>query len=80
MGGSADWSVNDFQLKNDWFVSGRYFKANTDGDAHAEITYASALNSPNDIARTDVHAGWGSVSSVLWELWTDFAGPKGLSY
>ncbi len=81
LGGSADWSVNDFQLRNDWFVISRYFRTPFIGaDAHAEITYPSALNSPNDIARTDVHAGWGVFSQVLWELFEYFAGPKGLAY
>jgi hypothetical protein len=81
IGGSHDWSLNDFQLKNDWFVSGRTFQSYPSGlDAHAEITYASAENSPNDIARTDVHAGWMGCSYVDWELFTYLSGPKGLSY
>ena len=82
--GSNDWILNDFQLKNDWFVSSRDFKYWLDGgDAHTEITYASDLTVPNGSAKTGVHAGcnfFGSDGCVTWFLDTCICGPKGLSY
>ncbi len=83
-GGSNDYILNNYQLKNDWFVSSRNFKyfvdSSTGGSGHAEITYASDLNVPNGSARTNVHAGCSWLAIVDWGLHTYIFGPKGLAY
>jgi len=82
-GGSNDYILNNYQLKNDWFVSSRNFNYFVDGGAgsgHAEITYASDLNVPNGSARTNVHAGCSWLAIVDWGLYTYIFGPKGLAY
>ena len=81
-GGNKDWSVGNFQLKNDWFLTGRnfiyYFDEKAGKNAHAEVTYTSTLMVPNGSAQTDVHAGWNAFSWVGWDLYTYLCGPIGL--
>jgi hypothetical protein len=82
--GSNNWILNNFQLKNDWFVISRDLQYDYTINAHAEITYASDLNVLNGSAKTGVHAGCDLFSDadpcILWYLTTCISGPKGLSY
>jgi hypothetical protein len=79
LGGSEDWKLNDFNLKNDWFVIDRAFHAWAP-HGHAEITYASDLNVPNGSARTNIHGGCLFIGEARWSLHTIVRGPKGLPY
>lgn len=79
LGESKDWTKNNFQLINDWVVKDRVLQVSSHR-GHAEITSASALDTPNGSARTDVHAGREAYGYARWTLSTCVVGPKGLPY
>ena len=77
-GCSRNWTLNDFNLKNDYIIY--EIELFPWGDGHAEITYRPPMNTPNVSARTVVHSGTKALGFSNWDLHVIFRGPKGLPY